>query len=135
MFKALAVFAAVYLALACLLFLPPTPLALYAPWLYPLPAFAAAAAATRMASPRLWPFALFALPLVYLLNFARFVGETVWYVGIDTLRQMHGVMLPTMLAQLRSNLGAGDIALMALNVILVLAAIVLGGKLTTARRA
>lgn len=133
MFKALAVFAAVYLALACLLFLPPTPLALYAPWLYPLPAFATAA--TRMASPRLWLFALFALPLVYLLNFARFVGETVWYVGIDTLRQMHGVMLPTMLAQLRGNLGAADIALMALNIILVLAAIVLGGKLATARRA
>jgi len=89
-------------------------------------------AAAMLAAPqRLLPFVLFALPLVYLLNFARFIGETVWYIGLDTLRQMHDVMLPMMLAQLRDNLDAREIAAIALNITLVLAAIVLYGALRT----
>ena len=127
--KTLALFALTYALLSGLLLLP-TPLALHAPWCYPPFAFAAA----MLAAPqRLLPFTLFALPLVYLLNFARFIGETVWYIGLDTLRQMHDVMLPMMLAQLRDNLDAREIAAIALNIALVLAAIALGGKLTPAR--
>ena len=132
MLKALALFALAYSLLGCLLLLP-APLALYAPWLSPPFALLAAAAAMRIAPQRPLPFALCALPLVYLLNFARFTGETVWYVGLDTLRQMHGVMLPMMLAQLRDNLDAREIAAIVLNIALVLAALVLGGKLTPAR--
>ena len=129
MLKALTTFALAYALLSGLLLLP-TPLALYAPWCYPPFAFAAA----MLAAPqRLLPFTLITLPLVYLLNFARFVGETVWYLGVDTLRQMHDVMLPMMLAQLRDNLGACEFAIIALNIALVLAAIALGGKLTPAR--
>ena len=124
MLKALAIFALAYALLSGLLLLP-TPLALHAPWCYPPFAFAAAILATLAAPQRLLPFTLFALPLVYLLNFARFVGETV--------RQMHDVMLPMMLAQLRDNLDAREIAAIALNITLVLAAIALGGKLTPAR--
>ena len=129
MLKAFALFALTYVLFSGLLLLP-TPLALHAPWCYPPFAFAAAMLATPQ---RLLPFTLIALPLVYLLNFARFVGETVWYIGLDTLRQMHDVMLPMMLAQLRDNLDAREIAAIALNITLVLAAIVLGGKLTPAR--
>ena len=132
MLKALALFALIYALLSGLLLLP-TPLALHAPWCYPPFAFAAAILATLAAPQRLLPFTLIALPLVYLLNFARFVGETVWYIGLDTLRQMHDVMLPMMLAQLRDNLDAREIAAIALNIALVLAAIALGGKLTPAR--
>ena len=132
MLKALAIFALAYALLSGLLLLP-TPLAFHAPWCYPPFAFAAAILATLAALQRLLPFTLIALPLVYLLNFARFVGETVWYIGLDTLRQMHDVMLPMMLAQLRDNLDAREIAAIALNIALVLAAIALGGKLTPAR--
>ena len=129
MLRALAIFALAYALLSGLLLLP-TPLALHAPWCYPPFAFAAA----MLAAPqRLLPFVLFALPLVYLLNFARFVGETVWYIGLDTLRQIHDVMLPMMLGHLREGLGAREIAAIALNIALVLAAITLGGKLTPAR--
>lgn len=129
MLKALTTFALAYALLSSLLLLP-TPLALHAPWCYPPFAFAAA----MLAAPqRLLPFTLITLPLVYLLNFARFVGETVWYLGVDTLRQMHDVMLPMMLAQLRDNLGARELAIIALNIALVLATIALGGKLTPAR--
>ena len=132
MLKALAIFALAYALLSGLLLLP-TPLALHAPWCYPPFAFAAAILATLAAPQRLLPFTLIALPLVYLLNFARFVGETVWYIGLDTIRQMHDVMLPMMLAQLRDNLDAREIAVIVLNIALVLAAIALGGKLTPAR--
>lgn len=132
MLKTLALFALTYALLSGLLLLP-TPLALHAPWCYPPFAFAAAILAMLAAPQRLFPFTLFALPLVYLLNFARFVGETVWYIGLDTIRQMHDVMLPMMLAQLRDNLDAREIAVIVLNIALVLAAIVLGAKLTPAR--
>ena len=132
MLRALAIFAFAYALLSGLLLLP-TPLALHAPWCYPPFAFAATVLATHAAPQRLLPFTLFALPLVYLLNFARFIGETVWYIGLDTLRQMHDVMLPMMLAQLRDNLDAREIAAIALNIALVLAAIALGAKLTPAR--
>ena len=132
MLKALALFALIYALLSSLLLLP-TPLALHAPWCYPPFAFAAAILATLAAPQHLLPFTLFALPLVYLLNFARFIGETVWYIGLDTLRQMHDVMLPMMLAQLRDNLDAREIAVIVLNIALVLAAIALGAKLTPAR--
>ncbi|EHM53618.1 hypothetical protein [Cardiobacterium valvarum] len=129
MLKALTTFAFTYALLSGLLLLP-TPLALHAPWCYPPFAFAAA----MLAAPqRLLPFTLITLPLVYLLNFARFIGETVWYLGVDTLRQMHDVMLPMMLAQLRDNLGARELAIIALNITLVLATIALGGKLAPAR--
>ena len=132
MLKALALFALIYALLSGLLLLP-TPLALHAPWCYPPFAFAATVLAMLAAPQRLLPFTLIALPLVYLLNFARFVGETVWYIGLDTIRQMHDVMLPMMLAQLRDNLDAREIAVIVLNIALVLAAIALGGKLTPAR--
>ena len=132
MLKALALFALTYALLSGLLLLP-TPLALHAPWCYPPFAFAAAILAMFTTPQRLFPFTLIALPLVYLLNFARFVGETVWYIGLDTIRQMHDVMLPMMLAQLRDNLDACEIAAIALNIALVLAAIALGAKLTPAR--
>lgn len=132
MLKALALFALTYALLSGLLLLP-TPLALHAPWCYPPFAFAAAILTMLAAPQRLFPFTLFALPLVYLLNFARFVGETVWYIGLDTIRQMHDVMLPMMLTQLRDNLDAREIAVIVLNIALVLAAIVLGAKLTPAR--
>ena len=118
MLKALALFALTYALLSGLLLLP-TPLALHAPWCYPPFAFAATVLAMLAAPQRLLPFTLIALPLVYLLNFARFVGET--------------VMLPMMLAQLRDNLDAREIAVIVLNIALVLAAIALGGKLTPAR--
>ena len=59
--------------------------------------------------------------------------HAVWYIGLDTIRQMHDVMLPMMLAQLRDNLDAREIAVIVLNIALVLAAIALGGKLTPAR--
>ena len=78
--------------------------------------------------PLLLAFSLAALPLVYLLSFARFVGETVWYLGFDTLRQMHGTMLPMMLAQLRENLTVSDVALMLANVILVFLALFWGAR-------
>lgn len=133
MCKALAVFAAAYLVLSCLLLLPPTALPLHAPWCYPPLAFAAAILAMLAAPLRPLPFTLIALPLVYLLNFARFAGEAVWYLGLDTIRQMHGVMLPMMLGHLREGLGAREIAAIALNIALVLAAITLGIRLTPVR--
>ena len=74
---------------------------------------------------------LAALPLVYLLSFARFVGETVWYLGFDTLRQMHGTMLPMMLAQLRENLSAQDVVLMLANVATVFLALYLPARWST----
>ena len=132
MLKALTTFALTYALLSGLLLLP-TPLALYAPWCYPPFAFAATVLAMLAVPQRLLPFTLIALSLVYLLNFARFVGETVWYIGLDTIRQMHDVMLPMMLAQLRDNLDAREIAVIVLNIALVLAAIALGAKLTPAR--
>ena len=98
-------------------------------WVYPLVAAISAAftlAITRYARPL--AFSLAALPLVYLLSFARFVGETVWYLGFDTLRQMHGTMLPMMLAQLRENLTVSDVALMLANVILVFLALFWGAR-------
>ena len=78
-------------------------------------------------------FSLAALPLVYLLSFARFVGETVWYLGFDTLRQMHGTMLPMMLAQLRENLSAQDVVLMLANVAAVFLALYLPARWSAKR--
>ena len=83
--------------------------------------------------PRPLAFSLIALPLVYLLSFARFVGETVWYLGFDTLRQMHGTMLPMMLAQLRDNLSAADVALMLAHVAAVFLALYFSARWSTRR--
>ena len=83
--------------------------------------------------PRPLAFSIIALPLVYLLSFARFVGETVWYLGFDTLRQMHGTMMPMMLAQLRENLTVTDVVLMLANVVLVFLALYLPARWSAKR--
>ena len=127
MFKSLALFAVVYfIYVTGLHFMISTAtIATHFHWCYPLVALCTTNA---VRSPRPLAFSLLALPLVYLLSFARFVGETVWYLGFDTLRQMHGTMLPMMLAQLRENLTVSDVALMLANVILVFLALFWGTR-------
>jgi len=135
MFKSLALFAANYLLdISVLHLIPLAAVATHFHWVYPLVAAISAAftlAITRYARPL--AFSLAALPLVYLLSFARFVGETVWYLGFDTLRQMHGTMLPMMLAQLRENLTVTDVVLMLANVVLVFLALYLPARWSAKR--
>lgn len=127
--KTLALFALTYLFTSLILLLP-TPLALHAAWCYPILALVAGKTAIRFTPQRALPFALCALPLTYLLNAVRFIGETVYYMGFDTLRHMHGTMLPMMLANLRDNLDAHTIAAIILNIALVFAALYLAARLT-----
>ena len=132
MFKSLALFAVNYLLdISVLHLIPLAAVATHFHWVYPLVAAISALAITRYARPL--AFSLAALPLVYLLSFARFVGETVWYLGFDTLRQMHGTMLPMMLAQLRENLTAQDVVLMLANVATVFLALYLPARWSAKR--
>ena len=135
MFKSLALFAANYLLdIFVLHLIPLAAVATHFHWVYPLVAAISTAftlAITRYARPL--AFSLAALPLVYLLSFARFVGETVWYLGFDTLRQMHGTMMPMMLAQLRENLTITDVVLMLANVVLVFLALYLPARWSAKR--
>ena len=132
MFKSLALFAVVYfIYVTGLHFMISTAtIATHFHWCYPLVALCTTNA---VRSPRPLAFSLLALPLVYLLSFARFVGETVWYLGFDTLRQMHGTMLPMMLAQLRENLSAQDVVLMLANVATVFLALYLPARWSAKR--
>ena len=130
MFKPLALFAPLYFVdLLALHIVAPASVATQFHWCYPLVAAVAVMLTGMVVRPtRPLVFSLAALPLVYLLSFVRFVGETVWYLGFDTLRQMHGTMLPMMLAQLRENLTVSDVALMLANVILVFLALFWGAR-------
>ena len=131
MFKSLALFAANYLLdISVLHLIPLAAVATHFHWVYPLVALCTTNA---VRPPRPLAFSLAALPLVYLLSFARFVGETVWYLGFDTLRQMHGTMLPMMLAQLRENLSAQDVVLMLANVAAVFLALYLPARWSAKR--
>jgi len=135
MFKSLALFVPLYFVdLLALHLVAPASLATQFHWCYPLIAAIAAMLPVMVARPpRPLAFSLAALPLVYLLSFARFVGETVWYLGFDTLRQMHGTMMPMMLAQLRENLTAQDIVLMLANVAAVFLALYLSTRWSAKR--
>ena len=131
MFKSLALFAVVYfIYVTGLHFMISTATIATQFNSYPLVALCTTNA---VRSPRPLAFSLLALPLVYLLSFARFVGETVWYLGFDTLRQMHGTMLPMMLAQLRENLSAQDVVLMLANVAAVFLALYLPARWSAKR--
>ena len=132
MFKSLALFAVVYfIYVTGLHFMISTAtIATHFHWCYPLVALCTTNA---VRPPRPLAFSLLALPLVYLFSFARFVGETVWYLGFDTLRQMHGTMLPMMLAQLRENLSAQDVVLMLANVAAVFLALYLPARWSAKR--
>ena len=132
MFKSLALFAAVYfIYVTALHFMISTAtIATHFHWCYPLLALCAM---NSVRPPRPLAFSIIALPLVYLLSFARFVGETVWYLGFDTLRQMHGTMLPMMLAQLRENLSAQDVVMMLANVATVFLALYLPARWSAKR--
>ena len=70
---------------------------------------------------------------MYLLSFVRFVGETVWFLGFETLRQMHGTMLPMMLANLRDNLSAADVALLLAHVAAVFLALYFSARWSVRR--
>ena len=135
MFKPLALFAPLYFVdLLALHIVAPANVATQFHWCYPLVAAVAVMLTGMVVRPtRPLAFSLIALPLVYLLSFARFVGETVWYLGFDTLRQMHGTMLPMMLAQLRDNLSAADVALMLAHVAAVFLALYFSARWSTRR--
>ena len=135
MFKSLALFVPLYFVdLLALHIAAPASLATHFHWCYPLIAAINAMIAVLVARPpRPLAFSIIALPLVYLLSFARFVGETVWYLGFDTLRQMHGTMMPMMLAQLRENLTVTDLTLMLANVVLVFLALYLPARWSAKR--
>lgn len=135
MFKPLALFAPLYFVdLLALHIVAPASVATQFHWCYPLVA-AVAVMLTGMVvrPPRPLAFSLIALPLVYLLSFARFVGETVWYLGFDTLRQMHGTMLPMMLAQLRDNFTTADVALLLAHVAAVFLALYFSARWSVRR--
>ena len=135
MFKSLALFVPLHFVdLLALHIAVPASLATHFHWCYPLIAAINAMIAVLVARPpRPLAFSIIALPLVYLLSFARVVGETVWYLGFDTLRQMHGTMLPMMLAQLRENLSAQDVVMMLANVAAVFLALYLPARWSAKR--